>query len=65
MWSFYLEWSRIARATITDRRHLRMLGFLRPKRSAADDDEAGPEPEPPLLPAVTVPALPAHQPMPD
>lgn len=65
MWSFYLEWSRIARATITDRRHLRMLGFLRPKRSAADDDEAGPEPEPPLLPAVTVPALPAPQPMPD
>lgn len=32
MWSWYLEWSQIARAAIRDRRLLRMLGFLRSKQ---------------------------------
>lgn len=34
LWSWYLEWSPIARAAIRDRRLLRMLGFLRTTRRA-------------------------------
>ncbi len=42
MWSWYLEWSTIARTVINNRRHLRELGFLQPSRSREDE----PEPEP-------------------
>ncbi|MEM9491885.1 MAG: hypothetical protein AAGC55_22255 [Myxococcota bacterium] len=34
MWGWYLEWSAIARATISDRRLLRLLGFGGRRRSA-------------------------------
>lgn len=47
MWSWYLEWSRIARAVITDRRLLRDLGFLRSARpdlhGRGDNDDADDE----------------------
>lgn len=43
LWAWYLEWSRIARAVITDRRDLRQLGFLQsqttPRDSATDEDD--------------------------
>jgi hypothetical protein len=40
MWKFYLEWSAIARVAITDRKVLRLLGFLKPNRRASTE---GPE----------------------
>ena len=40
MWSYYLQWSAIARRAISDRRLLRQLGFLRSQRGG---DEAIPE----------------------
>ncbi len=36
MWSWYLEWSQIARTVIKNRRLLRSLGFLR--RTSTGDD---------------------------
>jgi hypothetical protein len=56
MWSYYLQWSAIARRAITDRRRLRELGFLRSSRGRAGEDEAPAgdapvEPETPPTPA--------------
>ena len=39
LWSWYLEWSVIARAAIRDRRLLRSLGFLRVVRKAGGEVE--------------------------
>jgi hypothetical protein len=39
LWSWYREWSEIARVAITDRRLLRELGFLGSKRSAREDED--------------------------
>jgi hypothetical protein len=38
MWAWYLEWSEIARAVITSRRQLRMLGFLKTARGEVIED---------------------------
>jgi hypothetical protein len=43
MWSYYLQWSAIARTAITDRRLLRQLGFLRPQRGTGSGEELDPE----------------------
>lgn len=40
MWSYYLQWSAIARRVITERRLLRQLGFRRSQRGGSDG--AGP-----------------------
>jgi hypothetical protein len=40
MWAWYLEWSRIARSVITDRRQLRALGFLTSSGATVAEDEA-------------------------
>lgn len=40
LWNWYLEWSAIARAVITDRRLLRQMGFL--QGSAEPDEPAAP-----------------------
>ena len=45
LWSWYLEWSRIARTVIKDRRQLRVLGFLR--RNEAGEDVETPETDTP------------------
>jgi hypothetical protein len=37
MWAYYLLWSAIARSTISDRRLLRKLGFLRKQRDGEED----------------------------
>ena len=37
VWAWYLEWSAIAQANITDRTTLRSLGFLQTKRSTKSD----------------------------
>lgn len=42
LWSWYLEWSRIARVAIKQRALLKELGFLAAKRGFADDEEAEP-----------------------
>lgn len=47
MWSFYLEWSRMARSVITDHLALRQLGFLRPAKRSEARDAAEPEEERP------------------
>lgn len=39
LWSWYLEWGGIARATLSDRRLLRSLGFLQNRRSRSDEEE--------------------------
>lgn len=39
MWSYYRQWSAIARHAITDRRLLRQLGFLRTSQGSAGPDE--------------------------
>ncbi len=54
MWAWYLEWAGIARLAIRDRRVLRALGFLRPKRSGESD----------LVPHEPVVTPPAPQPSP-
>jgi hypothetical protein len=41
LWSWYLEWSQIARCVITDRRVLRQLGLLRAGRDVGVDDTDG------------------------
>jgi hypothetical protein len=63
MWHWYLEWSTIARQSITDRRLLRALGFLSHTGAGAaegvDDDEADEtetEAEPPPVKGGAVPA---------
>lgn len=38
MWSYYLQWSTIARSVIKDRRMLRRLGFLKSRPSRPGDD---------------------------
>jgi hypothetical protein len=42
MWSYYLQWSAIARSAISDRRLLRRLGFLR-KQRAGEEEAPGDE----------------------
>lgn len=37
LWAWYLEWSTIARVTLTERRLLRSLGFLRTRRNGGDE----------------------------
>lgn len=79
MWGWFLEWSRIARATIRDRRQLRALGFLRARAGETDPsdgpaDPAGLEAPPPAampevafvrpVPALPAPAAPASTPAP-
>lgn len=44
MWSWYLEWSAIARAVITDRRQLRMLGYRRNTSGQVVEDPSVVEP---------------------
>jgi hypothetical protein len=39
MWQWYLEWSRIARTVIHDRRLLRSLGFLKSGASTDSDED--------------------------
>ncbi len=39
VWSWYLEWSAIAQANISDRNTLRSLGFLQTKRSSKSEPE--------------------------
>jgi hypothetical protein len=53
MWSYYLQWSAIARRAITDRRLLRQLGFLRSTGGSATEGElpAGDAPDAPDSPA--------------
>jgi hypothetical protein len=46
LWAYYLEWSRIARAAIKDRRLLRRLGFALGE-GASDDGGAGDAPAEP------------------
>lgn len=43
MWSYYLQWSVIARRAISDRRLLRQLGFLRAQRGGSDETLPGDE----------------------
>lgn len=45
LWSWYLEWSQIARASIKDGRLLQLLGF-RTRKNASGAEEAEPEEEP-------------------
>lgn len=42
LWSWFIEWSTIARAVIKSRRQLRLLGYLASKRDADEPDE-GPQ----------------------
>jgi hypothetical protein len=54
MWRWYLEWSQIARASITDRRALRAMGFLRSRNGEDADEQESDETEsaaPSALPA--------------
>lgn len=51
LWDWYLQWSAIVRAVVTDRRHLRSLGFLRMSNGElveAPDDENDEEPDAPV-----------------
>jgi hypothetical protein len=60
LWSWYLEWSEIARVAIHDRRALRSLGFLKPERRS-DEDEETETPAPAPVPRAsngTTPAVP-------
>jgi hypothetical protein len=54
LWSWYLEWSAVARVAIHDKHQLRALGF-RPDGSGSATDEPEPEPEAPK-PSVDGPA---------
>jgi hypothetical protein len=61
LWNWYLEWSQIARTTITERPLLRALGFLTPTRTPGGndepvDDEPAVEPKP-NSPSGIAPAL--------
>lgn len=40
MWDWYLEWSTIARTVVSNRRHLRMLGFLSPSGGSDKEEQA-------------------------
>lgn len=40
MWAWYLEWSEIARTHISQRRVLKLLGFLQSRRVEEEDDDA-------------------------
>jgi hypothetical protein len=62
MWSYYLQWSAIARSAISDRRLLRRLGFLRKPRGGEEeipvDDvpvDGIPAAEPPAAPGAAAP----------
>lgn len=54
MWAWYLEWSEIARAVITNRRQLRELGFLKTARGEVVEDpdatDTDPDPNAPVTP---------------
>lgn len=39
LWAWYLEWSKIARTTITQRALLRQLGFLKGARGVAGNED--------------------------
>jgi hypothetical protein len=43
MWSYYLQWSAIARRAISERRLLRQLGFRRSQRGGSDETIPGDE----------------------
>jgi hypothetical protein len=43
MWSYYLQWSAIARRAISERRLLRQLGFRRSLRGGSDEPSPGNE----------------------
>jgi hypothetical protein len=49
LWDWYLEWSQIARSTISDRKLLRSLGFLASSRPSSGSDDAEDD-EPPATP---------------
>jgi hypothetical protein len=49
LWSWYLEWSTIARVAIRDRRHLRALGFLQSRTGADEEAEPADEEAPQLV----------------
>jgi hypothetical protein len=55
LWAWYLEWSRVARVAIRDRRSLRALGFLTRAASGASDeaDEPGDLAMPAAVPAAS------------
>ncbi|HEY3498416.1 MAG TPA: hypothetical protein VGK73_27170 [Polyangiaceae bacterium] len=38
LWSWYLEWSQIARGVVAERQLLRELGFLKTVRSSGESD---------------------------
>ncbi|MEM1414505.1 MAG: hypothetical protein AAGH15_06380 [Myxococcota bacterium] len=66
LWSWYLEWSTVARAVVKDRRLLRSMGFLRYRPGSAQlveveevltDDPDEPEPEAEALPEDDAPQL--------
>lgn len=52
LWAWYLEWSRIARVAITDRRLLRQLGFRQNAAGAIDETDEPATPEDPAAPAI-------------
>ncbi|MCC6522049.1 MAG: hypothetical protein IT373_05260 [Polyangiaceae bacterium] len=56
MWAWYLEWSEIARRTVTSRRELRELGFLSPGRRGTRSDPDASDPDPSAPPGPAVPA---------
>lgn len=58
LWSWYREWSQLARGVITDRRLLRELGFLKIARPAEDCGEEG-QSEPPERALETTTVAPA------
>lgn len=58
MWAWYIEWSRIARQTITNRQVLRGLGFLVRRSGAVEEEEEVIEPEPAPAPAPAPAAAP-------
>ncbi len=55
LWDWYLEWSQIARTSITERQLLRTLGFLTTTRSSSTKDDVDDE-EPVAEPAPTSPS---------
>ena len=62
MWDFYLEWSKIVRAVVKDRRLLRLMGFLKTRKAKAADETATlptDSPKPAIQPVPSPPALPA------
>jgi hypothetical protein len=50
LWDWYLEWSRIARVAITDRRLLRQLGFRQNASGGIEETDEPASPEEPSIP---------------